>query len=513
MCISPRQVLQVYARTGTRAFRTAAVALRRDAATPSSSDAFQERLFNVDDVAERRKENQQLYPPREVLKAMLPDMGLVGAVQWQSYWDGVYGKIQDVPLDVERLEKKFVETVSPDCTVWLFGRAGLHDTYRSNMDDFNRWKIVPRMLTGVTAADLTTRFTMMGKSFTMATPLSVAPVGVQARVTYPDMTGDLYTAAAAAEIGVPFVISTVSSQPIEKIVETVTNTNILAPKPWFQLYNSSVTALSVSYLKRAKAAGCEAIVLTLDTTKYGYRTEELDAGYFPQADVRIPWGQGRSDPTFNGIMKGQFNSVASEQFSDDGKYEVSALKTNMLTLATVGVSAGDVWDKEKVPEPVDKPHQSIDWMVDFVQGELDLPLVLKGIQHPDDARMAVRKGVSGLVVSNHGGRQADGCISTIAALPAVIAAVRDEAKALGKDPIPVFVDSGFRCGAHILKALALGATGVWVGRIPMMGTAVGGQDGAKRVLQGLLCDLDCTMVNAGIADVHNIKSDTLVEDR
>eukprot|EP01134_Creolimax_fragrantissima_P004691 CFRG4691T1 len=489
-------------------FRTSTTTLKRDVYAPSSSDAFLARLFDEDDIKLRRAENKDMYPTQEQLKSVLPDPGIVGEVQWGAYWDGVYGSTPNVPLDIERLEKKFVETVSPDCTVWLMGRAGLHDTYRSNTDDFNKFKIIPRMLTGVTEAIIKTNFTMGDKKFSMPSPLSVAPVGVQCRVTYPDTSGDLAAAAAAAEIGVPFIISTVSSQPMEKIVETVVATNPDAPKPWFQLYNPSVGALAESYLRRAKACGCEAVVLTLDTTKYGYRTEELDAGYFPQADIRIPWGQGRFDPTFNEMLKSMFDCVADEKFSEDGKYKVDRLKTNMLTMATIGCSSGDVWEKDDSP----LPHQSIDWMLDFVQGELSLPLVLKGIVHPDDARKAVRKGVSGIVVSNHGGRQVDGSTSTIAALPGVMKAVNEEAAALGKDPIPVFIDSGFRGGAHILKAMALGATGVWVGRLPMMGVGVGGQHGAKRVMQSLLCDLECTMVNSGIGDIQNIPADSMILD-
>ncbi len=180
------------------------------------------------------------------------------------------------------LLSKFIEEADPDCVIWLMGRAGNKETYKANTSDFEKWRIIPRMLTGARDIDLTTTFKLGASTFTWPTPIGIAPVGVQGRVTYPSSQGDLVTAGGAARCGVPFIVSSVSSVSLEKIADYIRKCSPSAPAPWFQVYNSTVPEVTRSMISRAKDAGYAAIVLTVDTNKYGFRTEELDAAYFPQ---------------------------------------------------------------------------------------------------------------------------------------------------------------------------------------------------------------------------------------
>lgn len=271
------------------------------------------------------------------------------------------------------------------------------------------------MLTGASVANTSVSFTMRNRLFNWQTPLGISPIGVQSRLTFPDKQGDLVVAQAASECGILMCVSSVSSVPLEKIAQVIHATNSNAPAPWFQLYNSSVAEISYSLLRRAKESGYGAIILTVDTCKYGYRTEELDAAYFPQSDLRMKWSQKLFDPVFNALLKSKFNCVAVEEFSENGKYAVDPLKANLLSLSVVGTGLGDVWEvKDK---QTTRANDNLEWILDVVHKDLDMPLVVKGILHPDDARRAVMGGVDGIWVSNHGGRQVDGSTSTIEVLP------------------------------------------------------------------------------------------------
>lgn len=288
-------------------------------------------------------------------------------------------------------------------------------------------------------------------------------------------------------------------------------------------------------LRRAKEAGYGAVVVTLDTVKYGYRTEELDAAYFPQgtiiatlspiyitivnsfvADTRFKWCQMTWDPVFNAILKEKLKCVASEEFSENGKYPVDRLKANLMSLSLVGCSLGDKWTNDEVVSSdnngyvteeatTGRENNTMKWFCKVVKDKLDLPLIMKGIMHPEDARLALEHGADGIVVSNHGGRQVDGSISTIEALPGIIKAVRQFADCRGEAERPVFLDSGVRYGQHVVKALALGATGVLVGRMPIIGASLGGVDGVKHVLLSLSADMQCTMVNCGYDSISSLQ--------
>jgi len=469
---------------------------------------FYDRLFDESGVIARRSENKKMYPPQEVFMEMLPIMGNADGYQFKLYWDGVYSKLPDLPVDPDALMQKFLNEADPDCVIWLMGRAGSKQTYHDNISDFNNWKIVPKMFSGVRSADLTTNFSMGNKQFSWPTPIAIAPVGVQGRVTYPSEEGDLVAAEGAARCGVPFIVSSVSSVSLEKIAAHISEVAPAGPAPWFQVYNSVVPTVTESMIRRAATSGYGAIVITADTCKYGFRTEELDGAYFPQSDARLTWCQMVWDPVFNELLKTKMGCVASEEFSEGGKYPVDRLKANMGVLGMLGCGLGDTWSKEEAVSG--RPNDNLDWFKELVQEELGLPLLVKGIQHPDDATRAVEKGVDGIVVSNHGGRQTDGSISTIEALPAVVRAVEEACKRKGVPPIPVFLDSGVRHGQHVVKAVHLGATGVLVGRMPIVGACLGGAPGVAHVLLSLLGDTQCNMINSGVETIPEVRSKATV---
>ena len=221
------------------------------------------------------------------------------------------------------------------------------------------------------------------------------------------------------------------------------------------------------------------------------------------------------DPVFNAILKAKMNCVASEEFSEDGKYPVDRLKANLTALSLVGCGLGDKWKKDNaITDETASPGRENDtmkWLCDVVKDKLNLPLIIKGIVHPEDAILALENGADGIIVSNHGGRQVDGAISTIEALPGIMKAVRSFSFAKGDPVAPVFLDSGVRYGQHVVKALALGATGVLVGRMPIIGASLGGEAGVRHVLLSLLADMQCTMMNSGYDSVAAIPRNSFGE--
>jgi isopentenyl diphosphate isomerase/L-lactate dehydrogenase-like FMN-dependent dehydrogenase len=275
-----------------------------------------------------------------------------------------------------------------------------------------------------------------------------------------------------------------------------------APR-WFQLYWSTSDDLVASFAARAEACGCEAIVVTLDTTMLGWRARDLDLGSLPFAR-----GQGiaqyTSDPVFGRMVQ---ERIAHPPDAPAPKPSLGALRTLVaLTAAHPGRFTRNL--RSPVPraavqtflETYSRP--SLTWGdLAFLRERTTLPILLKGILHPDDARRAVEEGIDGVIVSNHGGRQVDGAIAAVAALPGVAEAVDGR--------VPVLLDSGVRGGADVFKARALGATAVLLGRPYAYGLAVGGEDGVRDVLRNVLADFDLTMGLAGVASAEAIGPEAL----
>lgn len=403
---------------------------------------------------------------------------------------GLAGERPAIPVDFARLEEAARRALSPQAFAYLAGGAGAESTMDANRAAFERWRIVPRMLRDVSTRDLTVE--LFGR--TLPAPLLLAPIGV---LELAHREADLAVARAAAAEGIPFIFSSQASVPMEECAAAMGS----APR-WFQLYWSSSNELVRSLVRRAEACGCEAIVLTLDTTMLGWRPRDLDLAYLPFLRG-LGIAQYTSDPVFRAQLAEPLEAVPSE------KPPVN-LATLRAALQMVRRYPGPLREKlrsgaaraavQRFVATYSRP--SLTWDdLSFLRDLTRLPILLKGIQHPDDAREAVARGMDGVVVSNHGGRQVDGAICALDALPGVVEAIAGR--------VPVLFDSGIRGGADILKALALGATAVCLGRPYTYGLAVAGERGVREVIRNTVADLSLTLGLAGRAEVARLGREML----
>ena len=368
-----------------------------------------------------------------------------GNYQYEIYLKGVAGETPGFPMGWADLESAAAAAMDEGARGYVFGSAGTQATERANLAAFDRWRIVPRMLRDVAERD--TRTELFGA--TLPAPLMLAPVGVQS-IVHPE--GELAVARAAAATGVPMVASTAASHSLEEIAEA----NGADGLRWYQLYWPNTKELTASFLSRAEAAGYGAIVVTLDTPLLAWRPRDLQGAYLPFL---------RSVGIANYLSDPVFREGLERSPEEDPQAAVGHFIANFS-------NPSSTWDD-----------------LAGLHELTSLPILLKGINHADDARRAVECGVDGVIVSNHGGRQVDGAIAALDALPDVVAAVGDA--------LPVLFDSGIRSGADIVKALALGARAVLVGRPYVWGLAVGGEAGVVHVLKNLLAELDLTLALSG----------------
>jgi isopentenyl diphosphate isomerase/L-lactate dehydrogenase-like FMN-dependent dehydrogenase len=349
-----------------------------------------------------------------------------------------------LPMAWAELERAAEESLDERAVAYVWGGAGSEDTMRANLEAFRRWRIVPRVLRDISSRDLASE--VLGT--TTPAPLLLAPVGVQ-KILHEE--GEQATARAAASLGLPLVVSTASSASMEEIADAGGD----APR-WYQLYWPSDRELAESLVRRAEAAGYGAIVLTVDNSIVGWKPRDLQQAYLPFLEG-IGIAQYLSDPVFRSALE----KPPEEDMGAAVGHFLGVFSNPALT-----------WD-------------DLEWL----QGATSLPIALKGVLHPDDAVEARERGVAGVIVSNHGGRQIDGAISSLEALPAIADAVGDD--------LAVLLDSGVRSGADALKALALGADAVLIGRPYLWGLALDGQAGVETVLRCLLAELDLTMALSG----------------
>jgi lactate 2-monooxygenase len=374
------------------------------------------------------------------------------------YFNGMFaGQTPAITTNLAELEGHAAQVLRPEAMGYVVPSAGSGSTARANVAAFERWRIVPRMLRDHAVRDLST--TVLGTP--LAAPVMLGPVGVQA-LAHPD--GELATARAATATGLAYVHSTQASYSIEDAAEASGDGH-----RWYQLYWPSDPALLTSFLSRAKASGYTTLVVTLDTTLLGWRPADLDRGYLPFLAAE-GIANYTSDPVFNARLE----KPASEDPAAAG-----------IAFASVFPNPGLSWDQ--------LPGLRRQW---------DGPIVLKGIQHVDDARLAADHGMDGIVVSNHGGRQVDGALASLDALPPIVEAVGDR--------LTVLFDSGVRTGPDVFKALALGAQAVLLGRPYLYGLALAGQAGVEHVLQCLLAELDLTLAGAGHSSHRALSPDSLV---
>ncbi|MES1199584.1 MAG: alpha-hydroxy-acid oxidizing protein [Pseudomonadota bacterium] len=380
--------------------------------------------------------------------------------QASIYVRGLSGTKPDIPTRFDALEAKAKEKMSAEAWAYIAGAAGLETTMAANRAAFERVTIAPRMLAGAGERDLSCE--LFGVK--MSAPILTCPIGVLDMV-HPD--ADLAVARAAAAVGMPLIISSQASFPMEEIAKA----NGEGAR-FFQLYWGKSDAISESFVKRAEACGCKAIVITLDTTILGWRPRDLDLGYLPFLRAK-GIAQYTSDPAFRAMLA---------QTPEENPQSAAFMFTQVFS------------------------DPSLDWgRIAKIRSWTKLPVILKGVTRADDAAKAVSEGYEGLIVSNHGGRQVDGAMGALDALPGVVAAVEGR--------IPVLFDSGVRCGADVFKALALGAKAVCVGRPFVYGLTLGGAEGVQTVLEYLRAELDLTMALAGVRAVGTFPAESLVNFR
>jgi lactate 2-monooxygenase len=414
--------------------------------------------------------------------------------QQAIYAAGVSGRRPRIPTDAVALEETARAQISDEAFAYIAGGAGTGRTTQANRDGFDAWRIVPRMLRDVSRRDPSVE--LLGRR--LPSPFLLSPIGVLEMV---DAQADLAVARAAKATGIPMTFSNQASRPMEDCARELEDGT-----RFFQLYWSTSNELVESFAGRAEACGCSAIVVTLDTTILGWRTRDLDLGYLPFLRGK-GIAQYTSDPVFDRIISGGGNGEQPPEVPQPRR-TLAALKT-LIDLAN---AYPDRFDRAlmsgKARAAVETfiriySRPSLTWAdLGFLRERTKLPILLKGILHPDDARRAVEEGMNGIWVSNHGGRQVDGAISTIAALPGIADAVAGR--------VPVVFDSGVRTGADAFKALALGATAVGIGRPYCYALAIAGEQGVREVVENFQADFDLTMGLAGCASVADIGPDALV---
>ena len=377
--------------------------------------------------------------------------------QNEVYLKGLFGEQPTLPFGWRALQAAAEQVMTPGAVGYVSGGAGGEETMRANREAFDRWRLVPRMLRGISAQrDLST--TVLGSA--MPAPVLLAPVGVLS-IVHAD--AERAVARAAAALGLAMVVSTASSTSMEDL-----QSELAGSPAWYQLYWPKDRDVAASLVARAQASGYTALVVTLDTWQLGWRPRDLSAAYLP-----FLRGEGIanyvSDPAFRAGLV-----VPPEQDPNAAVLHFLAMFNNPAL----------TWD-------------DLGWL----QSQTTLPIVLKGLQHPDDVRRALDAGVDAVICSNHGGRQVDGAIGSLAALPGIVAAAGE---------LPVLFDSGVRTGADAVKALALGAAAVLLGRPWVYGLALGGQAGVEHVLRAFLADLDLQLGLSGHGSVSELSPASLV---
>ena len=368
--------------------------------------------------------------------------------------------------DLKRQARRRVPTMFFD---YADSGAWTESTYRANEEDFQKIKFRQRVLVDMDNRSLAS--TMIGETVSM--PVALAPTG-STGMQHAD--GEMLAAQAAEEFGVPFTLSTMSICSIEDVAS-------VTKKPfWFQLYVMRDKDFAYNLIDRAKAAGCSALVLTLDLQILAQRHKDLRNGLsappkmtpknIVDMAIRPRWVMGML-----GTQRRTFRNIVGHA---KGVTDLSSLKA---------------WTDEQF-------DPSLSWKdVEWIRERWGGKLILKGILDPEDAEMAAKTGADALIVSNHGGRQLDGAPSTISMLESIVDKVGDR--------IEVHMDSGIRSGQDVLKALCLGAKGTYIGRPFLYGLGADGKRGVTRALESIRKELDMTMALCGRRDINTVGKDML----
>ncbi|WP_422935243.1 alpha-hydroxy-acid oxidizing protein [Sinomonas sp. P47F7] len=413
-------------------------------------------------------------------------------IQSRIYQNGVFGHRPAVPTDPTELERRALAAMSREARGYVQTGAGLGTTMAANRTAFGRWAMVPRFLRDVSNRDASIE--LFGRSH--PSPFLAAPLGVL-ELAHP--AGDLAVARAARAAKVPLIISSQASYPMEEIARELGD-----HERWFQLYWSSEDSVVESFVRRAEHSGCTAIVVTLDTLVLAWRTGDLDNAFLPFARG-MGIAQYTSDPAFQHIVAQRLAAGAIQRTTARPTPEAVRALAQMARRHPGGF-------RENLASPL--PRASVQTFLDvfsrttltwenlaWLRERTALPILVKGLQHPDDARLALAHGADGIVVSNHGGRQLDGAVGSLDALPGIVEVVAGR--------VPVLFDSGVRCAADAFKALALGASAVCLGRPYLYGLALAGEAGAREVFEGFRAEFDLTMAVAGVNRIGEITRDAV----
>ncbi|PWN23359.1 FMN-dependent alpha-hydroxy acid dehydrogenase [Microstroma glucosiphilum] len=379
------------------------------------------------------------------------------------------------------LEEQAKEKLTPEAYGYVAGGASSETTIANNRKALDDWRIVPSMLGGVDVSSFDSSVTLFGKTY--PTPLVICPIGVHSQLNKEE--ADIATARAASSLGVPFTLSSAGDRSIEEVQSAVEfDEEEEGNEAWYQLYWPSDDKLTESLLTRAKKAGYKALVVTLDTWALGWRPRDLDTAYNP-----FLRGQGIAQLASDPYFIETYCDGKDPRRSDITKEEILQVSATAVSLLNPGISRS--W--AELP------------LLRKIWGD-ERPILLKGIQSVADARRALddtESRIDGIWVSNHGGRQVDGAIGALQALPAISNLCRQRGKT-------VIFDSGIRTGSDVIKALALGAHAVGIGRPYAYGLGIGGSEGVSNVLRGILADMELNAALCGCKSVKEIGRDMLV---
>lgn len=429
---------------------------------------------------------------REVSKLRMT--GFYTQRMMQIVSQGLTGKLPKIPIRLDLLEEVARHHIAKGPLSYILPGSGREDIAHKNHDAFLKWSILPEVLTDVSTLDTTLE--LFGQ--THAYPFILSPVG-GLDLAHPDAEAAAAKAAASEDIAMGF--SSMASTPMEKVAGVMDDC-----KRWYQLYWTNKKEYNESLIRRAEACGCSALLITVDTKTLGWRTESMEIGYSPSQDYSSI-AQYTSDPVFNRLVDEQERAGIPVVIP---KLTPTLIK-NFIRMSWL--APGSFWKNlwtyrairmlRMVSEIL--AHYSLTWEdIVALRKITKLPILVKGILSPEDAKKAVAYGIDGIIVSNHGGRQLSSSITAIDALPPIVEAVQ------GK--IPVLMDSGIRGGADVFKALALGAKAVLVGRPYVYALAIAGEDGVREMIQNLKAEFDTTMILAGCTKLTEVTRDKVVRN-
>lgn len=423
---------------------------------------------------------------------MTDPIGLGRRRMSEVFVQGSGGKLPRVPVAADALAQRAREHMSAKSWAYIAGGAGGESTMDGNRRALDRWRIVPRVLHGVSTVDMSVE--ILGQRW--PSPIALSPIGV---LELFHRRADLAVARAAAAEEIPMIFSNQASVSMERCAAAMGDA-----RRWFQLYWSTDDALVRSFVQRAEACGCGALVVTLDTPVLGWRPRDLDLGSLPFLQG-MGLAQYLSDPVFRSKLDEPLDTAQAPPRPPLGWPLLTMLWAQKRRFpGSLGdkLSSRPMRAVRRFLATYSRP--SLRWEdLQWLRQQTDLPILLKGILHPEDARRALDAGMDGIFVSNHGGRQVDGALAAYEALPAVAEVVEGR--------VPILMDSGLRTGADVFKALALGASAVGLGRPYAYGLAIAGQVGVQEVLRNILAELETTAILAGCPRLRDLDPGVLQE--